>query len=95
MFVLLLLHKFPYITISATLRSKLKILLGYKVDNFVSWQEIAWIEIYAALTFPYNDLTNRKVLYYLMSVLNQTALNPPLVIVKYRAIIFDEPIHFC
>src|SRR3989344_2716685 len=69
MIVIHLLRKLPNITMSVCFFSKFKFWLSYKINNFISWQEIPWIEIKATFSFPNYYLANRKSMHDVLAIL--------------------------
>jgi hypothetical protein len=83
----------PHVTDCVRSRNKLECWFANQIDNFESGQEVAWIEIYPAISVPNDDLPNWETLNNFRTVLEQSVLDTPLVVVKDCAIVSQNPHH--
>ena len=77
-----LLSNLPYVSNGASLGCEPEILFADQVDHFVGGQKVASVEVDPAAPLPDDDLSHRESGYYLRAVLDQAALDTPLVVVE-------------
>src|SRR5687768_14823368 len=82
MIAVLFLIKCPDISDVACLWAKLEILLCDEIDHFVSGEKEGRVEVMTALAIPDDDLPDRKPANDVLSILQQSRLYAPFVVIE-------------